>query len=327
MNNTCIHVYFRTPPQQDRWLRGDRYIVPILRRLIRGRKIGGIEKVFLNLCKGFDQLKVNYTINKPFKYIKADEPVIVLGNGTYALQNYRQANLIIAGIGLMTHPAEWPNLFKEYPVAAYLQHSEWVSQIYAPYYKDKCKLWPAGIDTNKWKPVKSSKKYDLLIYNKIMWNKASTNHQLTAQILTKLEESGLTYRVITYGNYTEIQYHKLLQQSRAMIFLCEHESQGFACCEALSMNVPILAWDQGLWLDPNRFSWGENSAVPATSVPFFDARCGEKFTNISSFHQVFDLFFAKVLKDGFSPRSYILENLTLKKSAQKMLEIVNQVYQ
>jgi glycosyltransferase involved in cell wall biosynthesis len=323
----CINVYFRNPPPQNQWIYGDKYIIPFLRRLIRGRKIGGIEKVFLNLCKGFDLLNVHYTINKPFENIKADEPVIVLGIGNYALKGYKQANPIIAGIGLMTHPADWPNLFQQYPVATYLQHTKWTNNIYIPYYgADKCTLWPAGIDTEKWQPTKSVKKYDILVYNKIMWDKASTQECLTTPILKKLEESGLTYHVITYGQYKETQYHQLLEQSRAMLFLCEHESQGFACCEALSMNVPVLAYDQGFWLDPNRFFWGESNPVPATSVPFFDARCGEKFSDLASFYTVFDAFFEKVQKGEFSPRSYILENLTLKKSAQRMLDIVSKIY-
>lgn len=327
MNIPCINVYYRIPPIQNRWIPGDKYIIPVLRRIIRGRKTGGIAKVFINLCKGFDGLDVNYVINKPFTAIKPNEPVIVLGNGSYALHGYKQPNPIIAGIGLMTHPAQWPNLFKEYPVATYLQHSTWSNNIYIPYYGTaKCELWPAGIDTEKWKPVKTNKKYDFLVYNKIMWNKVSTNNQLTLPILKKLEQSGLSYRIINYGEYTEKQYYNLLCQSRAMVYLCEHESQGFACCEALSMNVPVLAYDQGFWLDPNRLLWGENNPVPATSVPFFDFRCGEKFTDINSFYTVFDAFCAKVLKGSFSPRSYILENLTLERSANKMLEIVSRIY-
>ncbi len=322
-----INLYYRTPPPQKRWVPGDQYLIPILQRLIRGRKTGGIKKVFVNLCKGFDQLQINYTVNLNFKEIKANEPVIVLGNSDYALQGYQQSNLIIAGIGLMTHPAQWPNLFAEHPVATYLQHSDWTKDIYTPYFgQNNCGLWPAGIDTGHWKPAKKTKKYDFLIYNKIMWDKPQMNEKLKLPIIRKLEEAGLSYREITYGSYSEKQYRRLLNESSAMIFLCEHESQGFACCEALSMNVPVLAWNQGLWLDPNRFSYGENNPVPATSVPFFDDRCGEKFTDLDSFYHVFDAFYAKVLKGGFSSRSYILENLTLKKSAQKMLDIVSQIY-
>lgn len=327
MNQPAINLYFCNPPEQDRWVRGDKYVIPILRTLVRGRKINGIEKVFTNLCKGFNLLDVNYTVNKPFKNIKDDEPVVVLGNGSEILQGYKQPNPIIAGIGLMTHPAQWPTLFQDYPVATYLQHSAWVNNIYTPYYGTKnCELWAAGIDTEKWQLKRVAKKYDFLVYDKIMWNKTFTRAHLILPILKKLEASGSSYQMITYGQYKEAEYYNLLQQSRAMIFLCEHESQGFACCEALSMDVPVLAYDQGFWLDPDRFLWNEKHPVPATSVPYFDFRCGEKFTDIDDFHAVFDTFFAKMKEGKYTPRSYILENITLKKSAQRMLEIVGKIY-
>ena len=87
------------------------------------------------------------------------------------------------------------------------------------------------------------------------------------------------------------------------------------------MNVPIMAWDQGRWLDPNRFLWGEDN-VAATSVPYFDSRCGMKFTDIENFKKKFENFWECVLNNKFKPRKYILENLTLEKSAQRMLDIV-----
>jgi glycosyltransferase involved in cell wall biosynthesis len=324
-----IHLYFRTEPQKDRFIKGDRYLISLIKKFLDQKKTSGVEKVFVNLCKGFDQLKIEYDINLPFKKIKSGEPVIVLGNGKYALQGYKQSNPVIAGIGLMTHPKEWPDLFEEYPVIKYLQHSEWAKNIYVSAYGDeKCGLWPAGIDTEKWLPVSqlTEKKFDLLIYNKIMWNKQQTDKELRLPIIKKLEQSGLSCHEITYGQYQESEYYNLLQQSRAMIFLCEHESQGFALCEALSVNVPVLAWDQGFWLDPNCINREEMNQVPATSVPFFDDRCGMRFTNFDNFEIQINIFFDKVKSGDFSPRNYVLENLTLKKSAQSMLEIIDSVY-
>ena len=110
-----------------------------------------------------------------------------------------------------------------------------------------------------------------------------------------------------------------------MIFLCEHESQGFACCEALSMNVPVFAWDQGYWLDPNAYAHG-NETIKATSVPFFDKNCGMRFSDLKGFGDNIDLFLQKATKGDFQPRNYILQNLTLKKSAERMLEIIAEVY-
>lgn len=324
---SIIHLYFRIKPQKDRFIPGDRYLISLLRKLIRPKKVSGLERVFINLCSGFDELKVKYDTNLPFKKIKPGEPVIVLGHGHYALQGYDRPNAIIAGIGLMTHPASWPNLCTEYPVVKYLQHSEWTKNVYVPYYgADKCDLWPAGIDTDKWAPVeKIEKKYDLLIYNKIMWNKEETNAGLKMPIMQLLDAQGLTYQEIMYGQYQENEYRSLLQQCKAMLFLCEHESQGFACCEAMAMNVPVFAWDQGWWLDPHRFEWND-PVVPATSVPFFNETCGMSFKDLQAFEANFSLFWQKVAAAAFEPRKYILENLTLKKSAERMLAIVHEIY-
>ena len=110
-----------------------------------------------------------------------------------------------------------------------------------------------------------------------------------------------------------------------MVFLCEHESQGFACCEGLSMDVPVFAWDQGLWLDPGRFKWND-PIVPATSIPFFDSDCGMSFIDYLDFENKINQFWEKVINHEFKPRSYVLANLTLQKSAQKMLTIINKVY-
>lgn len=322
-----IHLYFRVEPRKDRFFYGDRYLLGLIKKLFYKKKISGVEKVFLNLCKGFDQLKINYDVNLPFKKIKPGEPVVVLGYGKYALKGYNISNPLIAGVGLMTHPNDWPDIFKEYPVAKYLQHSEWTKNIYSRHYEpDKCGLWPAGIDTEKWKPAEQPlKKYDLLVYNKIMWNKPQTENTLKTPILKKLDEMGISYKEITYGNYIEPEYYSSLNDCRAMIFLCEHESQGFACCEALSMNVPVFAWDQGYWLDPNRFVWND-PVIPATSVPFFDDRCGMRFKDFQDFEKLINNFWSGVKNDDFKPREYVLENLTLKHSAQNMLNITESIY-
>ncbi|HEY9003240.1 MAG TPA: glycosyltransferase family 1 protein [Mucilaginibacter sp.] len=324
-----LHLYFRIPPPSDRFISGDRYVLPAIRQLVKGKKIGGIQKVFINLCKGLDELKVDYDVNLPFKKIQPGEPVVVLGSGRYALKDYSAPNKIIAGIALMTHPSEWPDLFEKYPVATYLQHSEWTRDLYANHYGgDKCGIWPAGIDTKKWSPDSAaSKQFDILIYNKIMWNKQETYDKLARPIIAKLEQLGLSYTEIVYGNYKEAEYFDLLNQSKAMVFLCEHESQGFACCEAMSMNVPVFAWDQGWYLDPHlETDWNEPKPLPASSVPFFDETCGMKFTDPNDFNEKIEGFWENVKAGTYHPRDYILQNLTLEKSAQAMLDLVGTVY-
>lgn len=319
-------IYFKKEPENDRFFPGDHLIIPRLRELVKGRKIGGVEKVFINLCKGLKLCGVDFEVNTSFHKLKNDQYLIVLGTGKYILKGYNQPNPIVAGIGLMTHPSEWPSLTKDYPVVKYLQHCEWASNVYKPYFGDEvCDTWFAGIETEKWKPDTTiQKSVDVLIYNKIRWDKEEMGASLVDPVKESLRARGLTFEEIVYGSYKEPEYHELLKRSRSMVFLCEHESQGFACCEAMSMNVPVFAWDNGFCLDPNRIKWGA-PIIPASSVPFFDATCGERFKDIEEYQDKLPLFLNKLEQDKYQPRQYILEHLTLEKSGQRMLEILEQV--
>src|SRR5882757_2749213 len=157
MSRICL--YDRVAPEVDRWAPGDRFVRPVIRRMVRGRpRIGGIGKVLSNLCLGLDRLGVPYLVNLPFNDLKPEDRVGVLGRGRYSLRGYDRPNAILAGSGLMTHPSEWPPLLKDYPVALYLQHSEWANSAYAPFFGDKCRIWPVGIDTCRWRPIAGNRK-------------------------------------------------------------------------------------------------------------------------------------------------------------------------
>ena len=321
MSRICL--YYKREPERDRWLLGDRYVRSLLRRLIRGNpRPGGVDKVFINLCLGLDKLGIKYEINLPFDQLKDSDFIGILGRGRNCLKGYNKKNSIVAGIGLMTHPSEWPTLCEDYPVVKYLQHSEWANNIYKPYFGDRCDIWAVGIDTEAWQENSQvSKTTDFLIYNKIMWNYEITAKTLLQPIYQILNNRNLTFKELRYGSYHSQDYKSALDTCRGMIFLCEHESQGIAYQECLASDVPIMAWDQGLCLDPNRFSWGM-PIIPATSVPYFDERCGVKFKDANEFCNKLDEFTKKLNNHQFTPRNYILENLTLEKSAQHFIEIL-----
>ncbi len=323
MSRICL--YYKNPPPQDRFIKGDRHILPVIRRIIRGKpRAGGVDKVFINLCLGLDKLNIKYEVNLPFNQLTQDDYIGVLGRGRYCLEGYNYPYPIVAGIGLMTHPSEWPNLFEEYPVVKYLQHSEWANNVYKPYFGDnRCEIWPVGIDTYKWKPSENQKNFDFLIYIKIMWDYDLTSQKILQPIYKLLKSKGLSFQELRYGFYQPEAYQASLAQCRAMIFLCEHESQGIAYQECLASGVPIIAWDQGQCLDPNRFQWGQ-PYIEATSVPYWSDRCGIKFKDIQEFPDKLEEFLEKLNSQYFAPREYILENLTLERCAQKYLEILEQ---
>jgi glycosyltransferase involved in cell wall biosynthesis len=321
MSRVCL--YYRSLPETDRCLPGDRRVRALVRRVLRGKaRPNGIDKVFSNLCCGLDRVGVPYQVNLPFRELRSDDLVGVIGRGRYALQGYDKPNPIVAGIALMNHPSEWPTLCDDYPVAAYLQHSDWANDIYKSYFSNRCRVWPVGIDTHAWQPAPANTKpWDFLIYDKIMWNREEMTAQLLAPIRRELARRQLCYRELRYGQYDEGQFKSLLQNTRSMIFLCEHESQGIAYQECLSCGVPVLAWDQGWWLDPNRFAWGDAN-VPATSVPYFDDRCGLRFRNAREFPERLTQFLDLAGSGRFSPRDYVMENLTVEKSARAYAAIL-----
>jgi glycosyltransferase involved in cell wall biosynthesis len=324
MSRLCL--YYIREPERDRWLPGDRYIRPSIRRLVRGvSRPGGVDKVFINLRLGLNKLGIQYEVNLPFKQLRKGDRVGILGRGLSCLNGYDRSNPIVAGIGLMTHPSEWPDLCQQYPVVKYLQHSHWANDVYKPYFGERCTIWPVGIDTDFWQPApQESKSVDFLIYNKIRWDYDQRVADLLTPIRQLLTQQGLSFEELRYGSYKQEDYQKALNHCRAMIFLCEHESQGIAYQECLSSGVPILAWDQGQCLDPNRFTWGMPH-ISATSVPFFDEHCGVKFKDMGEFPTKLEEFLDKLNSQQFAPRDYILENLTLEKCAQHYIEILAQV--
>jgi hypothetical protein len=320
-----ICLYYRRPPEIDRWIFGDRFVRPIVRRVIRGRyRPGGIDKIFGNLCLGLDRLGQAYEFNLPFNRLHTGDRIGVFGVGRGVLAGYDQPYRIVAGNGMMSHPSEWPTLCDDYPVATYFLSSDWVSKLFEPHFGERCQVWPVGIDTHNWHPNPGVEKtVDFLLYDKIRWERERLVPQLLEPIRDALRDRGLSFVELRYGFYTEPDYRAALRQAAAMIFLCEHETQGLACEECLASDVPVLAWDQGRCLDANRFAWGAPD-IPATSVPYFDARCGLRFRNIEEFPERLEEFRDRARGRAFAPRQYILENLTLERCSARFIDLLDQ---
>jgi hypothetical protein len=168
-----------------------------------------------------------------------------------------------------------------------------------------------------------SKDIDVLLYDKVRWERQHFEPELIQPIREALKARGLRFAEIRYGFYKEEEYRRLLARSRSMILLVEHESQGSACQECLSCDVPIFAWEQGWYLDPNQSRWGQPKTA-ASSVPYFDQRCGMKFSDYDEFHTKLDKFIETLDSGGFHSRDYVLENLTLEKCAQRYCEILRE---
>lgn len=223
-------------------------------------------------------------------------------------------NPAILGPSMYDHPSQNPTLMQDTRFRYYILTCKWLKNVFSKMYGDKCVLWHAGISTDEWIDVKNHRKsIDVLIYDKIRWERNKTTSLLLEPIKKYLNEKDLSYSVLQYGDITHETYKDLLSKSKSMVFLCEHETQGMAYQEALASNVPILAWDHGWWTDPVWPAFSE-TPIPATSVPFFSQECGEKFKMISDFPKTFNIFWKKL--NAYTPREYIRKEVSFKKSAR-----------
>jgi glycosyltransferase involved in cell wall biosynthesis len=310
----------------DRWLRWDRYPRRVLRRLIRGKpRPGGQTRVFLNLCAGLDRLGVDYRVND-YRHVQrhSDELACIIGR-PHVLDLIPWCNPILFGAAVYSHSLEDPELLHRLPVRRILVPGEWMRKMCMAHWGDFVAAWPVGIDTETWRPkLNTPKNFDFLIYDKVRWNHDHYEAELIQPIRDELLKIGMKIAEIRYGFYKEEDFARILQRCKAMIFLCEHETQGIAYQQALACGVPILAWDRGgFWQDP-AFYPHKVQFQSVSSVPYWDQRCGFKFENLSQFSDRLTSFLEKQASGGFSSRDYILENLTLEKSAKHYVEHVEQ---
>ena len=119
--------------------------------------------------------------------------------------------------------------------------------------------------------------------------------------------------------YNENDYLSYLQQCQYGIVLDAHESQGFAIEEALSCNVPLLVWNAQTM---NQELNSQYQPIPCTTIPYWDSRCGEYFHHISELPRAFQTFQSKIAAEQYSPREYILDNLSTEKCAERFIELI-----
>lgn len=330
MRSQPIYLYDIAFPETPRWIPGDQYIRKEVRRLLqplRGKPPGGLAKVTTNLLLGLQKLGVEYQLQRRVEHPPKDQVVGILHGPKSLCEQVAKAGKCIVGPGILNSPQEWRDLFTDSPAVFNIQNCEWAAAMYRPVYGDRVKIWAMGIDHEKYAPRSTdSKQFDFLIYDKIRWRDTPAYANLLETCQAGLRQAGCSSLYIRYGQYPkgkENAYHDMLRHCKAMLYLSENETQGFAYNEALSLGVPILAWNYGRWCDPNRLNYGLDNVV-ATSIPYWDDRCGVDFQTGVDFEARLGLFLEELRQGKFAPRDYVLENLRLDQGAQRYLDLLKE---
>jgi len=269
--------------------------------------MNGPHKVVDNLIKSLEQEKINYAINEEKyehnflvqydataheKHSKIEQDTTIIGPqvwmfdgyGQFLIQNQNYYKKIIA-------PSEWVK-------------NKFITKFNLP--EDKLAVWPVGIE--EFDNIREPN-YDCLIYFK-----RRDQSELDA-VKKFLVNNGLSYRMVEYGTYGEDGFKQLVNSAKFCFLINGTESQGIAVQEIMSMGVPIIAWDIKEWLDQ-----GEAYRVPATSIPYWDDRCGEVFFNIDDLEVTFSKFYATL--DKYDPKAFVKDTLSFECSVKTLLDIL-----
>lgn len=274
---------------------------------LQGR-MSGPPKVRLNLKKSLEESNIKYVVNQDvyeknfmleydvnlYKiHEKLEHQSCFIGPHFWPFETY--------GKFLVDNPQYYNQL---------IVPSQWVKDLLLLKFgvnENKVSVWPVGIGKFD---IQKSITYDCLVYFK-----RRKNNELE-KCIKFLEEKNLSYKIISYGDYDESTFKSLLSQSKFCFLINGSESQGIAVQEIMNSNTPLFVWDISEWLDQ-----GEEYKVPATSVPYWDERCGEKFYFESEMEKVFSKFYDRI--ETYKPKKFIEQNLSFQKSAEILLEILN----
>lgn len=311
----------------DRWVPFDRYPRRVVRFLVRGpARAHGARRVFLNLTAGLDRIGAPYRVND-FGHVKNNqEDLVCLLGQPHLLHRFEHHTPMMFGTALYNHPVDDEHLPRRHMLRQVLVPSDWVKVMFSKLWPDIVSVWPVGIDTDRWAPrsAGSKKTIDVVVYEKLFRDRDRFLVKLVEPIVADLRRRGLSVHYLRYGSYREHELMALSQTTRSMIYLSPHETQGLALEQMLSANVPVIAWDPGGdWQNLEYLLRGVRFS-PVTTVPYWDERCGEKFTGDADFGDVFSRFWRGVETESYAPRQMILDSgLTLEAAAQAYTELAD----
>ena len=292
----------------------------IISRSIVSQGTNGPKKVAENLIKGLDILQYPYCVNKALDSTSQlwihDDPDAVQEASRLQLKAIIGPNIYLLPRSIPKN-TDLSNFIYIYP-------SQWSKDFWKDFGFDKCPMdvWPAGIDTGMFVERKRPTHGIVLVYVK------QRSHEELRFVEEILKEQHIPYKVIVYGYYNQKDYIEILKETKYMVWIGRQESQGIALEEALAMNVPMLVWDVekiGHW-QPNKsesliFNQNELEYTNTTTAEYFDTRCGIKTKEKNRIKEYVDTL--EKTWASLTPRSYIVENLSLKKQAQDFIALFN----
>jgi len=277
-------------------------------------RVRGPKAVTSSLLRGLEKLQVGYLLNH-YSDFKKEDTVFVNENILalrYAINLKKEGKIrrLVVGPNFVIYPNDQEAIMRSTEIDFLLFPCEWIKRYWvsiAPELKDKIVVWPAGVENHG--EVLTKNRDLVLIYLK------NCPKDLFKSIIFQLEHNKIKFRVIRYGSFKQSKYFKLLEKSKAVIYLSNSETQGIAMLEAWEKDVPTLVWDRG-FVEFN----GEKFFGTSTS-PYLSNETGDFFENEMEFKEKVLNFLNQLNKK--TPRKYVLDNLVDEISTKAFLNFIN----
>lgn len=283
---------------------------------------GGPSAVLRSLFVGLDSLGVSYMHN-PNREIDISDTVVVISNASRlqkAIQLKKDGKIktLLAGPNLMVRSNELNHIAASPEIDCYLVNSIWTKVAYIedePSLASRIAIWPSGVDINFWVPEKNAR--ERLAEKHVLVYVKGAPQELVRSVEQCLGRYGWAITRITYGSFDHASYKNALAKSTFAVFLGGPESQGLAFVEAWSMDVPTLVYDMR-----KAFISGKKYST-VSYCPYLSAATGIDWRELDEFEGL-----VKAMPnclDIFSPRQWVLENMSDEVCSKHLLEIIDSV--
>lgn len=285
-------------------------------------KYGGHYAVTRSLVEGLQKIGYeDFNYRPKSKKDIAEHVHVLAGVETlrYAIKLKKNGKIkrLTAGPNVVVFSTDYDSLIADESIDLYLQPSKWTVDLHIKLeskLQDRCLAWPAGVDIEKLCPGKMLKKdKQVLVYHK------NESDRLCYQICYILKKYGYYPIIVKYGEYKFDDYIKVLDESIFCVMISNLESQGICLAEAWAMNVPTLCFE------PHYHMWkyGEfmhEEAEYVSTCPYLTEQTGLRFMELRELEDI--LVRMPEILSQFSPRKWVLENMTDEVCAKQFLEII-----
>ncbi len=287
---------------------------------IGSNSCGGHPAVVRSLVAGLKKMGISFNKNPRYEEDVSDH-VVVLAN----VQALKQAiswkrsgkiKKLFAGPNLMTRADEHGGVLGISEIDICIVPSDWVKKAYEeelPALKGRVVCWYAGIDPRFWKPeclLSEKSLRNVLVY----WKTEPESFCIAVEKI--LMNFGFNPIRMQYGKYDLHSYKRIATQCLFAVFISRSESQGIALAEVWAMDIPTLVWN------PKKLKAHNRVYSIVSSCPYLCEKTGKDWGNFKDFKQLIST--VDELLPSFTPRTWILENMTDEKSAQLMIDIIRQ---